>query len=565
MSRRGRYPALVAALALATALSPARAQSPAEPEEVFFDHLDLTVVNVEVYVTDKDGKPVRGLGPEDFALSEDGGPVAISNFYAVEAGKARLAAGIEPLETAADAAATALPRVENAIPGEQRLSLVVYVDNLFVRPFNRNRVLRQARGFLRRVMRGGDRAMVVSFDRALHVRQPFTVDSTLVEAALLDLEEVTGYGVQAETERADVIRRLDNVSSSFEAEGHVESYAVARFFEVRQTIDALEDMIELLAGLPGRKAIVYVSDGFPMTAGDDLYYLLDQRYPDQTGGELAAARHRARRLVRDMTYKANANRVTFYTLQAKGLRSQSSLSAASRSTGGSMIEIDSVYDSSHEAPLEMMARDTGGLAALGTNNIDGALERVAEDFENYYSLGYVASHVTAGRYHRIEVEVKRKGVSVRHRDGYRDKPLETRFSEATLASLRYGGGANDLGIELRAGDPKQEEANKGRYLVPIEVRIPIGKLTLLPRAAEHLGKMQVSVAVRGDDGEVSPVSITPLDLTIPETDLEAARKQYYIFAVELLMRPGIHRVVIGVRDDVAGEEAFTDGAVEVGT
>jgi VWFA-related protein len=529
------------------------------PGTTFFDSLDLTVVNVEVFVTDKAGRPIRDLDIDDFEIYEDGRQVKVTNFYAVSEGRPRTVVPLDTLEATAPGPVGSLPLV--TVPEEQRLSLIVYVDNLFLRPFNRNNVLRQARGFLRRVLRGGDRAMVVSFDRGLHLRLPFTTDASLVEATLLELEELTGWGVQAQTERRNVIRRLDQVRDAFEAEGHVESYANARFFEVRQSIKALETQVKALAGLPGRKAILYISDGFPMTTAEDLYYLLDLRYPDRTGGQLAASRFRARRMIRTLTYEANAQRVTFYTIQAKGLRSQSSLSAESSSNDGSLIEIDTVYDASHEASIEMMARDTGGLAALGTNNIDGALKRVADDFGNYYSLGYVPSHSVAGRYHKLDVKVKRKGLRVRHRNGYREKHVETRLREATLAALRFGGIHNTLGIRVTSGQPRDEEG--GRFLVPIEVRIPIGALALLPRQQEHRGKLQVSVAVKDEDGEVSPVTIAPLELSIPDRDIETARQQHYVYEVGLRMRKGIHNITIGVRDDLAGETSFAMGSVEV--
>jgi len=554
--------------ALIFASARARAEDPAAtpagkdaPQEIFFDAIDLTVVNIEVYVTDKKGQPVHGLTRDDFEIYEDGRRIPVSNFYAVAAGRVQALETLRPMDVAPSGPAATLDEIE--IPEQQRLTLIVYVDNLFIQPFNRNRVLRQAVGFLRSVLHGGDRAMVVSFDRALHLRQPLTADHRLVESALLDLEEQTGWGVQAQTERRDVIRRLDQVRDSFEAEGHVESYANARFFEVRQTVKALEEQVEALAGLPGRKAVLYVSDGFPMTTAEDLYYLLDLRYPDRTGGELAAARFRARRLIRNLTFDANTNRVTFYTLQAKGLTSHGSLSAESRSNDGSLIEIETVYDASHEASLEMMARDTGGLAALGTNNIDGALERVAEDFANYYSLGYVPTHDVAGRYHRVEIKVGRKGLTVRHRDGYRDKPPKERLSEATLAALRFGLGDNALGLRIVAGQPHADD--DGRYLVPIEVRIPIGALALLPREQVHQGKLRVSVAVKDDDGAVSPVTVTPLDLAIPDAEIDTAREKNYVFAVELRMKRGIHRLAIGVHDDLAGETSFVGGAVDVGS
>src|SRR5688572_25929801 len=77
------------ALALAAGLLPglALAQAPPEnPEPTFFESIDVNVVNVEVYVTDKQGRRVQGLTRDDFQVLEDGKPVEITNFYAVSGG-----------------------------------------------------------------------------------------------------------------------------------------------------------------------------------------------------------------------------------------------------------------------------------------------------------------------------------------------------------------------------------------------------------------------------------------------------------------------------------------------
>src|SRR5947209_15103556 len=89
-SLRPRLRALLVPLALAGALPaalaaspPARqpAPAPAAGEETYYESIDVDVVNVEVVATDRAGRPVAGLGQNDFELYEDGKPVAVSNFF----------------------------------------------------------------------------------------------------------------------------------------------------------------------------------------------------------------------------------------------------------------------------------------------------------------------------------------------------------------------------------------------------------------------------------------------------------------------------------------------------
>jgi hypothetical protein len=75
--------ALLAALA-ATAAPAAAQQQPADQPALFVEQVDVNVVNVEVFVTDRQGNRVTGLGRDDFELFEDGEPVEITNVYAID-------------------------------------------------------------------------------------------------------------------------------------------------------------------------------------------------------------------------------------------------------------------------------------------------------------------------------------------------------------------------------------------------------------------------------------------------------------------------------------------------
>ncbi len=53
----------------------------AQPTETFVDTVYVQVVEVDVVVTDRKGRPVSGLKRDDFELYVDGVPVEISNFF----------------------------------------------------------------------------------------------------------------------------------------------------------------------------------------------------------------------------------------------------------------------------------------------------------------------------------------------------------------------------------------------------------------------------------------------------------------------------------------------------
>jgi VWFA-related protein len=458
-----------------------------------------------------------------------------------------------------------------SVPEDQRLHLILYFDNLFLKPFNRNKVVREVRQFLHANVTPEDRVMLVTFDRSLHVRHPFTTDMRAISDAMIEIETLTGYAVQGDSARRDVLRHFEGSANVYEAEGYVDLYAKSLHFDVSTTIRHLKEMVSSLAGLPGRKAVLHVSDGIPMTAAEDLYFMLDDRFQDDAAGfSLRAKQYDVRRLFRELTASANANRVTFYTIEAAGLRAHTSISAAyggsvgkDGAVGGSRIEADIIRSAGQQETLMMMAHDTGGLATISTNNFSGGFERMAKDFRTYYSLGYSSAHSGDGRYHDVEVKVKgRKGLTVRHRTGYRDKTPETQLSEGTLAALLYGLDANPMGIELRFSQVRLDD--KDHYLLPIEVRVPLGKATLIEQTEIYQGRLRFSVAVIDDDGRMSPVEQTPVPLAIPVLQIETARTQYYVYTAELRMRRGLQKVAIGVRDELAAETSYVRRPVRIG-
>lgn len=561
--------AAVLSIGAASAQSGKTPQKPAEEgEEFFVDTVNVSVVNVDVYVTDKKGNRINDLKREDFEVFEDGRPVAITNFYAVKDGKA-----VAPPQAPVTAAASSTPGPPplpgedlNAVqvPEDQRLRLVVYIDNFNIRPFNRNRVMRELRAFIGNNLGKDDQMMLVSYDRSLHVRRTLTSDPHLIATALLELEKVSGHAVHHDSDRREVLRNIEDSQNVNEATMYARSYSQSTFNDLSFSIDALKDSVDSLAGLPGRKAILYVSDGLQMIAGQDIWYAVQAKYGEKSTGLTEQFHYDASRRFDELTAQANANRITFYTIDAAGLRTYSAVSAETQTAGqpGQGVFVESVQISNLQSPLQMMAEKTGGVAVINSNIVTPQLQKIAADFHSYYSLGYTPTHYGDGRYHKIEVKVKRKGVQARHREGYRDKNTESRMSDGTLAALRFPFENNPLGVNVELGTPTRR--SDGYYLQPVLVKIPIGKLVLVPRAATHEGRVRLFIAAVDTEGNTSEVQQVPLPISIPLADLATATGKDYVYTVSLLMRGGDQKVAVGVRDDVAAEASFVARSVRVG-
>ena len=530
-----------------------------EDEGIFFETVDVNLVNVQVWVTDKKGNPITGLGIDDFELYENKKPVKISNFFAVE--------GRQPVvETAASTldVGEPLPERLEMLPEQERLHLVVYIDNFNIRPFNRNRVFQRLREFLTQKLAPGDRVMLVTYDRSLNYRHPFTSNPELVASALFDLEKLTGHALHYDSEHRDIMRAIEEAGSLGQVGYRVVQFAESRFNDMTFALDAMRELVDSMAGIEGRKALLYVSDGLPMVPAEDLFHALQHKYNDS--GMLARmGDFDLTRSFMRLTDAANTNEVTFHTMDAAGLRVAFSGTAEQARYGGTpglwqVVEARKVHNL--QSSLLFLANRTGGTAIYNTNDVGDGLTRVATDFGTYYSLGYLPGHSGDGRFHRIEVKVKRKGVRVRHRHGYRDKPIPVRMADSTLSTLRYGFDRNPLGAALKLGG--QTTHQRGNYVVDLVVTIPIGSVTLVPRRDFHEARVKLFVAAMDEEGGIAEVQEESVPIRIPVDEVEQAQRANFNYSMRLIMRPGGHRIAIGIRDEIGAETSFISEVVRVG-
>ncbi|HEV8580823.1 MAG TPA: VWA domain-containing protein [Thermoanaerobaculia bacterium] len=580
--RTGWFLTLVACLPTFAAKPPA---APAPPS--FGETVEVNVVNVDVYVTDKNGNRVTGLKKEDFALSEEEKPVEITNFAAV-------AERVESPAITAKPGIASEPRPGEPAPGpESWLNLAVFVDNLHLRPENRARALEQIRKFLAQTVRPLDRVMLASYDLGLRVRRPFTGDPAVLDTALRQMETLPSFGVQADQARRSALRAMYSIHElnpcSFEMMGPIQSYAEQSRDEAQRTVGALKFLVNSLAGIPGRKAVLYVSDGVPVTPGEELFQAVYEICGGGTatsglpetnqGGKVApgadAAGYPAQQALldaqkysiaerfEDLAAHANANRVAFYTLQASGLRGAAAdpdLDPGERVL--QLMTVQQVQRTNWQNSLSAMAAGTGGRAMLNTNDFLPDLGKMQEDFSVYYSLAYTPAHAGDGRQHRIEVKVKRPGLKVRYRQSYRDKPLAERIVDRTLAALFHGIEDNPLEVSMEIGDPSLGE--KGEYGVPIRLKIPIFKLAVLNQQETFRAKLRLLVATGDDQGGISPVRQVEVPIEFPRKQVLNAMGKYYLYNLTLKMRSGEQRVAIAVRDEIGATTSYLSRPVTVG-
>lgn len=561
--------------AQASAAPPTPGQSPDVAAETatgdFFDVVDVEIVNVDVWVTDKDGQPVEGLTKDDFVVRQDGAPVEITNFYAVASGRPAIEAPAEEPVSVAEPEDLPLLAPRGAdqpqIAPEHRLWLILFIDNFDIDPIERNRVLPQLARFMSRTLREGDQAMLVTYDRSLEVRHPFTDDVELLLTALGETRKDSGLAEIRTRDQMATLRRIDQASDASQALLYARQYAEEQMNSVGFTVDALERLIESLAGLPGRKALVHVSSGIPLLAGEEAFHAVGEKFgTSEAYAEIP--RHDNSRAFERVDRKANAHRVTFYTVDAGGLQG---IEFGAAEYGGFVHPklrrtLDTIVPENFQSPLRLMALETGGRAIVNRNDILPALEEAAEDFRSFYSLGIQAAGDGGDRYHRIEVRLRepRRGVDVRHRAGYRSKSADTRVRESLRSALLYAHQDNPLDVAVRLGRA-EPYGGSGNYLLPIELKIPLRQAVLLPIGdGRHEARLKLFVGAVDEGGGTSEIDSAPLSVRLADEHVEAAKAESLVHVHKLLLSPGKKKVGVAIFDLFGRDSSIVTRFVQVG-
>ena len=531
----------------------------------FIDRVDVTVVTVAVHVRDSAGRPVAGLTPADFHVVQDGVEVAITNFQELTAEV--IATLLAPGPSTPAPASSPTVEVAAPAPTVKPVWLVIYVDNENIHPMKRNRVLRRVREFVTESLAPPVQAMVVSYQRSLKVVQPFTADPMAVNNALRDLQETTGGAVDRQTDRTDIVREMqdqdsrdygatkrdNSASAKHTMYQRVMNYARDEANELSFTLAALRQTVANLAGLEGRKSIIYVSSGLPMTPGLGLMHQYAATFDDTS---ILSRRYEVDRLTefQSLTAAAASQEVTFYTVDVEGLEVIDGLEADS--AYGVDPEAASIGRSNYQASLRYMAERTGGLAVVNTNDPSAGLKRIREDLVTYYSIGYISPVSWSDKVHEIELTLPgHASLDVRYRRRFVEKSLETRTQDRVQGALLYDVADNPMGIAVAAG--KATPGTGLHWLVPVQVTLPLTAIALLPDGSDLVGRVTLFVGARDQDGKESGVQRQEHEIRVPASAAAEPTLERVTLEARLLMAEGSHRVAVGVLDTVTRSSSYS--------
>ena len=481
---RLRAPAVLAALLLAGGLGPLAQNEQDDGQDAArpIFRTEANYVRIDVFAT-RDGEPVTDLRPEDFELLDEGVPQEISQFeYIRIRGNVPQESRLEPNTVAQSREMLRDPRAR---------VFVLFLDTRHVALASSRRI---------------SQPLIESLDRLIGVDDLIGVMTPEMSAADVTFARKT-ISLQAMLDREwwggrDQLVSSDPVEAQYrfcfpESDGEVARDLIDRRRE-KMTLDALEELVRFLRGVrEERKAILVITEGWrlfrpdpsimnktgpgglPPAGFDPGTGRLTIREPststnpqsDCARDAMALAMVDTETQFRFMLDEANRANASFYPVDPRGLAVFESDIGPDRPLSP---EEDRARLRDRQNSLRTLADLTDGMAVVNTNNIAGNLERVVEDLSSYYLLGYYATGVRMdGKFHDVNVRVKRPGVDVRARRGYLAASPEEMLASAPPDDPRGGPSPSEI-ADTRALEGALGSLARFSREMPLRVQVAAG-------------------------------------------------------------------------------------------
>jgi VWFA-related protein len=559
---------LVTFTAAAQQPAPAGTAQTPPPPSAFGETLEIRIINMDVVVTTRDGKPVTGLTKDDFVLMEAGKPTEISNFVEIIPTSPAPALAASP-------GGPAPPAVSDEHHDVRQRKLVFFIDNASVHPFNRNRVLKSMKRLLDEGARHGDAFMIITWNgNAIAVPLQMTSDLSAADKVWDKLFEQTSAGVMIQQARSQTERALNDLIVNYALMipprqppyslglAEVRIYGEKTMHETRLKSEALSSVIAALRGVDGRKALMFVTEAFsnnPALNAFEYFNAIKDKFEGGIGQNplMDASEFEDSPAIERIADAANSAGVTVYPFHSGGLGADQMMGDASVGSNVALVSGGTgvVPTNTDAGALHYLAAATGGFALVGTNSFDRGVASVISDLGSYYFLGYRANGTRQDKVTAISVRLKNNSNKyvVRSRRTLVESSATSEMRDAVTANLFYPVSKNDLRVSISAGNP-EPNPDPNKVVVPLRITIPTEQLTLMPDGADLMGHFSVFGGFLRHDGAVSKIDKKEQTFRFPAESLK--RRKEITVKMDLTAELGTEGISIGVVDEISHATGF---------
>ena len=594
-------------LAIALSLFPFRFVNGQEQSQDKPDVLRVRTneVRLDVVVKDKKGHAVKDLTPADFEVLEDGVSQKIQSFRFVNREPSADSSPTGPTRNA-DRKESAPETSQPLTPPRRTTPGVTALVFDRLSPEARALARRAGTAYAQEGMAAGDFTGVFRIDQSLITVQSFTDNSeqvkTAIERATSAAPSAYGSGAQKVRDLADrnivLDQQIDSLGSAAQTAGaardsagasaagqasgqaaaeqelnQMQSSMLEQFEALERdqqgfaTINGLLAVVNPMRNLPGRKTIIFFSEGLALPPS------VAMKFPSVISA-------------------ANRANVSIYTIDSAGLRTEGGQEEAARELNsiatqrmnqqarGTDRGVNGPYTKSLErnedllrfdprSGLGQLADQTGGFLIHDTNDLGNGLRRISDDMHGYYMLTYVPKNEDYnGRFRRINVKLSRSNLELQTRKGY--YAVE---SAGQLPILDYEAPAIAAARDARpAANPFPFQAAALSYpatnqpgLTLLIAEAPMSAFNFATAADKETYSTDFSIValVKDQTGQIVQKVSKHYPLTGAIESLESARKEPLLFYRETQLPPGKYSVELIAHDELADKTSVQTSSIDV--
>ncbi len=558
--------------------APGQASSQAVDKPLQYD-VSVVLKLVHVYVTDKKGNPVPDLAAGDFVVTDNGQPMAITDFEKRVLQASPAAPKVEePVEAVAENAA---PNPPDVLDTNRKFFL--YFDFAYNNARGITKAKNAAFHFLDADVAPEDEVALLSYSmlKGLVVHEYLTTDHAKVRQALEAVGQKDIVGRADEVEEQYWQQAVEGLRGTIGTEGRrltSEQGEVAetniKRWESKQIaqkfLTGMTALAKALRIVPGQKQFILFSSGIPSSLlyGNQGGTPSDGNLKPGQGALFETGDPALRSQSEEMNREFGASGCVFYAFDTRESAMKTSMfdrEAQTLETGKrtafsptSAFEANSIYKSDRITGLETLdrlAKTTGGQYFSNIDRYEKSFDQVQAVTGTFYVLGYPINERWDGKYHQVKVEVKRKGCEVRAQAGYFNPKPFAEYSDLEKQLHLF-----DLALNERALSRLPDRVAMGAFAVSAEGITRLAVLARLPEmvTAKFTGKRLEFVAIFFDaKGEIA-------DMVREEIDPAPHRGRGLAFAAGSALKPGEYACRLVVRDMDSGMSAVGSAKAAVG-
>jgi VWFA-related protein len=552
---------IFASLMMLLLVAGALGQNKQKPDEQVV-RISTELVQVDVVVTDKNGRIVRGLTKDDFTLSDKGKKQFISFFEFVDAGKG----AATPADKAKSEPAPSASK-EGLSEAEVKRVFAFVIDDLTIRFEDLSYLQQMLMNFVDNQMQPNDLVAIVRTVSGKGLLQQFTTSKDLLRRAINALvigshpmrvfnnpqaERVTSADLAAAGAGGigDSSGIIDTSGESVDIDNPQED--TNRLLRSVMSLGTASFVIDGLKQLPGRKSLVLISGGIP---------ILSSR-PGSSAANIS-------NFLNQLSDKATRAGVAIHTLDIRGMQAQVGVAAFDDTPGKSATDMrassgfgripdeslmgdKNPFDTMEaQQGLRVLSSATGGISVLNRNDFNAGLGKIVDSSEGYYLLAYTPSEGKfEGDFHKLDIKVKGE-YKVYSRRGYfaRVEKADTAPStkqEIVLAAVKAPLARRDIDVDAmvlyKAAPPNQGA-------IDINVVIDPRKLQFDEQNGKQEANLDVDGFVFDELGKLRGGFSETVTMSLSPDEYKRAVASGFTYSANTKLPPGVYQIRLAVYDN----------------